>query len=186
MILFDILSLTKQVFVNFIQQPNPGTRTGKAVNPKAQNAQPGALGLGQQASTGLTTFNQFWVYLIPLFGAYVADTYWGRYKTIWVSVLIAIAGHVILVASAAPDVIAAPHKALAAFIIGLIIMGVGTGGFKPNISPLVAEQVPNPKIHIREEKGWFSSKVERVIVDPQVTILRVYNWLVSPILVRQG
>jgi POT family proton-dependent oligopeptide transporter len=167
---------TTQVFVNFIQQPNPGTRTGKAVNPKAQNAQPGALGLGQQASTGLTTFNQFWVYLIPLFGAYVADTYWGRYKTIWVSVLIAIAGHVILVASAAPDVIAAPHKALAAFIIGLIIMGVGTGGFKPNISPLVAEQVPNPKIHIREQKGWFSSKIERVIVDPQVTILRVYNW----------
>jgi proton-dependent oligopeptide transporter, POT family len=73
-------------------------------------------------------------------------------------------------------VIAAPHKAIAAFIIGLIIMGIGTGGFKPNISPLVAEQVPNPKIHIREEKSMFSSKTERVIVDPQVTILRVYNW----------
>jgi POT family proton-dependent oligopeptide transporter len=47
-----------QVFVNFIQQPNPGTATGKALDPNAKNAKPGALGLGQQASTGLTTFNQ--------------------------------------------------------------------------------------------------------------------------------
>jgi proton-dependent oligopeptide transporter, POT family len=47
-----------QVFVNFIQQPNPGTSTGRALDPHAANAKPGALGLGQQASTGLTTFNQ--------------------------------------------------------------------------------------------------------------------------------
>jgi len=47
-----------QVFVNFIQQSNPGTATGKALDPHAKNAKPGALGLGQQASTGLTTFNQ--------------------------------------------------------------------------------------------------------------------------------
>jgi proton-dependent oligopeptide transporter, POT family len=74
-----------QVFVNFIQQANPGTSTGKAVDPNAADAQPGALGLGQQASTGLTTFNQFWVYLMPLFGAYIADTYLGRFHTIWIS-----------------------------------------------------------------------------------------------------
>lgn len=158
------------MFVNFIQQANPGTSTGKALNPGAADAQPGALGMGQQASTGLTTFNQFWVYVMPLFGAYVADTYWGRFKTIWVSVLTAIVGHVILTASAAPSVIAVPHHALAAFIIGLIIMGIGTGGFKPNISPLIAEQIPR-RMYVRTTK-----KGERVIVDPAVTTARVYNW----------
>jgi hypothetical protein len=52
------------VFVNFIQQPNPGTPTGKAVDPNAPDAQPGALNFGQRAAFGLTTFNQvgflFW------------------------------------------------------------------------------------------------------------------------------
>jgi POT family proton-dependent oligopeptide transporter len=52
---------TVQVFVNFIQQKNPGTSTGKALYPNSANAQPGALGLGQEISTALTTFNQFWV-----------------------------------------------------------------------------------------------------------------------------
>ena len=157
-------------FANFIQQPNPGTATGKAVDPNAPDAQPGALGYGQQASTGLTTFNQFWVYLIPLFGAYVADTYLGRYKTILISIFIAIVGHVVLTASAAPAVIAQPHSAMGAFVIGLIIMGIGTGGFKPNISPLVAEQVPT-RPHVRTEKSG-----ERVYVDPAVTLSRTYNW----------
>ncbi|OMP84971.1 putative peptide transporter ptr2 [Diplodia seriata] len=161
---------TTQVFVNFIQQDNPGTATGKAVDPSADDAQPGALGMGQQASTGLTTFNQFWVYLIPLFGAYVADSYLGRFKTIWISVVIAIVGHVILTASAAPSVMAVPSHSLAAFVIGLIIMGIGTGGFKPNISPLIAEQIPR-KMYVHTTK-----KGERVIVDPAVTTARIYNW----------
>lgn len=42
------------IFVNFIQQPRP-TPTGAALHPNSAQAQPGALGLGQQTSTGLTT-----------------------------------------------------------------------------------------------------------------------------------
>ncbi|KAF2396099.1 PTR2-domain-containing protein [Trichodelitschia bisporula] len=162
---------TVQVFVNFIQQKNPGTATGKALDPGAADAQPGALGLGQRASTGLTTFNQFWVYVMPLFGAWVADTYLGRYTTIWVSVLISICGHVILTSSAAPSVMAKPDSAIGAFIIGIIIMGIGTGGFKPNISPLVAEQIPREKMHVKTLKSG-----ERVIIDPAVTTSRIYHY----------
>jgi len=50
-------------------------------------------------------------------------------------------------------------------------MGVGTGGFKPNISPLVAEQIPREKMHIKALKSG-----ERVLVDPAVTTARIYNW----------
>ncbi|KAG9234747.1 putative peptide transporter ptr2 [Amylocarpus encephaloides] len=159
---------TTVVFTNFIQQPLPeGSRTGAGFT----DGQSGALDKGQQTSTGLTTFNQFWVYLIPLFGAYVADAHLGRFKTISIAVAIAIVGHIILVISAIPSVITKPSSSMATFIIGLIIMGVGTGAFKPNISPLIAEQLPLTKMVVRELPSG-----ERVIVDPAATQSRVYSY----------
>jgi len=155
------------VYTNFIQQPlPPGSKTGAGFG-----GQSGALGLGQQASTGLTTFNSFWVFVIPLFGAYIADTYWGRYKTIAVSVAVAMFGHVLLIISALPGVIESPHGSLAAFVIAIIIMGIGTGGFKSNISPLVAEQYTKSKLFISTTRSG-----ERVIVDPTLTITRIYMY----------
>lgn len=189
---------TTAVFVNFLQQPRPfGSRTG-AINASAEcyNAdgwseaackQPGGLGQGQQTSTGLTTFNQvscanfhplpyhtniqqFWAYLMPLVGGYIADTYIGRYATIQWSILAALVGHTILIVSSIPGVMDNEKGALGCFAVGLVIMGLGTGGFKSNISPLLAEQVKEtrPKILTLPKTG------ERVIVDPQVTYSRVF------------
>ncbi|KAF8860317.1 PTR2-domain-containing protein [Acephala macrosclerotiorum] len=158
---------TTVVFTNFIQQPLPdGSKTGAGFG-----GQSGALNMGQQASTGIGTFNQFWVYLLPLFGAYVADTYLGRYKTICWALGIAIVGHIILVMSAIPPVIVHPKNSLACFLIGLIIMGVGTGSFKSNISPLIAEQLHLTKMVVKELPSG-----ERVIHDPTVTQSRVYHY----------
>lgn len=158
---------TTVVFTNFIQQGLPqGSRTGAGFS-----GQSGALGMGQQASTGIGTFNQFWVYLMPLFGAYVADAHLGRYKTICYALAIAIVGHIILVISAVPTVITKPNNSLAAFIIGLIVMGVGTGSFKPNISPLIVEQLPLTRMVVRTLPSG-----ERVIVDPAVTASRIYHY----------
>jgi proton-dependent oligopeptide transporter, POT family len=158
---------TTVVFTNFIQQKMPdGSRTGAG-----KNDQSGALGRGQRASTGIGTFNQFWVYLMPLFGAWVADAYLGRYRTIAWALGIAITGHIILTVSAVPTVITHPENSLACFLIGLIIMGVGTGAFKSNISPLIAEQLPQTKMVTRELPSG-----ERVIIDPTVTQSRVYHY----------
>ncbi|KAL7284165.1 hypothetical protein ACG7TL_001447 [Trametes sanguinea] len=149
---------------NFIQQPLPaGSKTGADIK------QAGALGLGQRASTGIGTFNSFWVYVIPLFGAYIADTRWGRFKTVCVAVGIALVGHVLLIISAVPGVINHPNGSLACFIIAIIIMGMGTGGFKANVSPLVAEQYKRTKLFI-----GYTKKGERVIVDPTLTTSRIY------------
>lgn len=104
---------TTQVFVNYIQQVRH-TPTGACLLPNSDNCTPGALGLAQQASTGLTTFNSFWNYFTPLFGAWVADTYLGRFKTIVGGVCIAIIGHIILVVSAVPSVIDDPKSAVGA------------------------------------------------------------------------
>jgi len=72
-----------ELVVNFIQQPLPeGSTTGAG-----HEGQSGALGMGQRASTGLVTFNQFWAYVMPVLGAYMADAHWGRYKTIHVAII---------------------------------------------------------------------------------------------------
>lgn len=76
-----------------------------------------------------------------------------------------------MVISAIPPVIVKPNASLPVFIIGLIIMGVGTGTFKPNISPMIAEQLPLTKMIVRELPSG-----ERVIIDPAVTQNRVYNY----------
>lgn len=74
--------------------------------------------------------NAFWSYIMPLVGAWVADQYLGRFKTIMWSIAIALVGHSVLVISAIPPVIDNPGGAVACFAVGLVIMGVGTGGFK--------------------------------------------------------
>jgi len=160
--------LTYIVDTNFIQQPlPPGSSTGAG-----GAGQSGALGYGQRASTGIGTFNQFWVYFVPLLGAYVADTYLGRFKTITYSLAIAIVGHIILTCSAIPSFLTTNSSgAMGVFVLGMIIMGMGTGGFKPNISPLVAEQIPQTTMRVITGKDG-----KRVIHDPAVTQSRVYHY----------
>jgi POT family proton-dependent oligopeptide transporter len=153
------------VFTNFIQQPLPvGSRTGAG----GADGQSGALDLGQQAAFGLTTFYQFWCYVTPLLGAYIADSHWGRYRTISVSLGVAMLGHLLMVISSLPGVIE-KKGAIGAFAISLIVTGLGTGGFKANISPLVAEQYKRTKLFIT-----ITKRGERVVVDPALTIARIY------------
>lgn len=55
---------------------------------------------------------------MPLFGAWVADSYLGRYKTIQYALGIDIIGHIILIISSLPAVIGNKDGSLAAMIIG--------------------------------------------------------------------
>ena len=104
-----------------------------------------------------------------LLSAYIADAKLGRYKTIHIAIGVSIIAHVILVAAAAPGVIVHSKSALAALIIGLLTLGVGTGFFKANISPLLAEQNHDRRIRVETLKSG-----ERVIIDPAVTNTRIF------------
>ncbi|KAF9259273.1 peptide transporter PTR2A [Marasmius fiardii PR-910] len=158
---------TSVVFTNFIQWPlPPGSRTGAG----GLDGQSGALGKGQQASTGLTTFYAFWAYVTPLLGGYIADTYLGRFNTIYVGIGIAMLGHIIIIISSVPGVVE-KSGAIGCFAIGMVVTGLGTGLFKSNVSPLIAEQYKRTKLFvITLDSG------ERVIVDPAHTITRVYMY----------
>ncbi|MBE7181723.1 MAG: hypothetical protein INR71_11055, partial [Terriglobus roseus] len=83
--------------------------------------------------------------------------------------VVAILGHIVLTASAAPSAIAHPTTSISVFSVGLVIFGIGTGLFKSNISPLLAEQQVETKMRIET-----TSKGERVLVDPAVTTSRIF------------
>ncbi|KAM3587214.1 peptide transporter ptr2 [Umbelopsis sp. WA50703] len=56
------------------------------------------------------------------------------------------------------------------FIVGLIVIGLGMGGIKSNVSPLVAEQYRSKVPFVRTLKSG-----ERVIVTPRATYQKIFN-----------
>jgi POT family proton-dependent oligopeptide transporter len=153
------------LYTNFIQQPRPSA-TG--ANP-APEGKAGALGMGQRASTGISTFNQFWAYTTPIIGAIIADEYWGRFNTIFFAIAFSIVGHILLIISALPTVLDSGH-AIVPFILGLIVLGFGTGCFKANVSPLIAEQYRQTKLRVVIDPKTG----QRAISDPSITISRIF------------
>ncbi|KAF2442163.1 peptide transporter PTR2-A [Karstenula rhodostoma CBS 690.94] len=145
------------LFQNYIQRNRDG-RDG-----------PGALGLGHQGATGLSTFFQFWCYVTPIFGAIIADQYLGKYNTILIFCFVYIAGLLILTITSVPSSLS--HGAgLGGFITAIIVIGFGTGGIKSNVAPLIADQYRRRQMKITTDKKTG----ERVIIDPAITITRIY------------
>lgn len=160
-------------FTNFIQQPRPPARFGGYTGAnRSSGGVSGALNKGQQAAFGITTFNSFWVYCTPLLGAYLADSYWGRYNTIMIALVIATVGHIILIVSGVPTVMNNIQGAYACLIVAIVVMGLGTGFFKSNISPLIAEQVTAKKMQV----STLEKTGEKVIIDPNLTTTRLFMY----------
>ena len=107
-------------------------------------------------------------YVTPIIGAIVADQYLGRYNTILYFSFVYLSGILILFCTSLPVSIE-NGSAYGGFIAAIIIIGLGTGGIKSNVSPLIAEQYRGTKETIRTLKTG-----ERVIIDPAVTIQRIY------------
>ena len=77
------------------------------------------------------------VYLTPLIGGYVADRYWGNRKSIVVGGILMAAGQfgMFLSGSMFQD----PASAKMFMYIGLVLLILGNGFFKPNISTMVGQ-----------------------------------------------
>lgn len=132
------------------------------------NGLPGALGLSQSRATALSNFFQFWCYVTPILGAVVADQYLGRYLTIkWFS-LVYMAGIVVLFVTSLPWSIER-GAAFPGLLASMVIIGLGTGGIKSNVSPLIAEQVRSTRAFVETRKDG-----KQVIVDPEITVQRIY------------
>jgi len=77
-------------------------------------------------------------------------------------------GHIILVGTSVPSSLAHPNGALAGLIVSVIIMGIGAGSIKANVSPMVAEQYTG-----KLRKRTLPSG-EVVLVSPALTYQRIY------------
>lgn len=130
----------------------------------------GQLDLQQQGATALSYFFQFWCYVTPIFGGWIADTYWGKYKTLFVACFVYIVGILILFVTSIPS-ITSKNTALGGYVTAIIIIGIGTGLIKSNVSPYLADQVPKRKPRISVRKNG-----ERVIVDPNITVQNIFLW----------
>ncbi|KAF2457351.1 putative MFS peptide transporter [Lineolata rhizophorae] len=133
-----------------------------------KNGLPGAIGLRQANATAYTSFFQFWCYVTPIIGALIADQYWGRLKTIVIFSLVYMSGILILFITSLPAAIE-QGLAFSGLLLAMAVIGLGTGGIKSNVSPLIAEQYQNTMPFVRTLRSG-----ERVIIDPSATIQRIY------------
>lgn len=155
-------------FQNYLQNPlPPGSLTGAPSNGDLGTA--GALNQGQTAATGLQNMFQFLAYITPIFGGMIADAKWGRYNTICVFCGVYFVGLLIILLTSIPSALS-HGGGLAGWTVGAVVVAIGTGGIKSNVSPLVADQYRKTRMFIKTLPSG-----ERVIVDPNVTITRIYN-----------
>ncbi|KAI0076383.1 peptide transporter PTR2B [Panus rudis PR-1116 ss-1] len=167
---------TTNSFNNYIRAPlPPGSTTGAVLPQNRSSGVAGALGQGVQKSFAIRTFNTFWVYVTPFIGGILADTLWGRYKTIMVFSFVCIAGHIILVGSSTPPALQHTETAVALLIVSILIMGLGAGSIKANVSTMIAEQYTGK---LRKET---LPSGEVVIRSPAVTIETIYLWFYAGI-----
>lgn len=155
----------KAAFNNYMQFPLPsgGPGTG-AINPSNPNGHAGALNLGLQTASALGLLFTFLAYIVPIFGAWVADVKIGRYQAIVWGVIVGAVAHIIMVGGAAPALLQA-GKGVAPFLVSFFLLAIGAGIFKPNVAPTVLDQYKYQKEYTKVLKSG-----EKVLVDPETTI----------------
>ncbi|CAA0820326.1 Protein NRT1/ PTR FAMILY 7.3 [Striga hermonthica] len=111
--------------------------------------------MGQDNATAANNVSKWTgtVYLFSLLGAFLSDSYWGRYKTCAIFQLIFVIGLVLLSLSSYLFLVkpsgcgdgitsCAPHSTihLALFYISVYLIALGNGGYQPTIATFGADQ----------------------------------------------
>ncbi|KAD3337854.1 hypothetical protein E3N88_33375 [Mikania micrantha] len=89
--------------------------------------------------------------IFPIVGGFVADSFFGRFRTIVFSSLTYLLGLILLVISV--EAIPLSHRQLP-FFVALYVINIGEGGHRPCIQTFAADQFDN---HLPEEKAAKSS-----------------------------
>ena len=127
-------------------------------------------GMGLDVATAAAIYGLYTglVYLLALPGGWVADNLWGQRKAVFVGGCIIAAGHFSL---------AVPSTTT--FYMGLILIVIGTGLLKPNVSTVVGELYPEGGA--RRDAGFsifYMGLHTGAIIGPTITSLlgERYNW----------
>jgi len=94
------------------------------------------LGFSDGRATAIYGLYTFFVYVLALPGGWVADKLWGQKKSVFVGGCIIALGHFTM----AGPLMGLPDEP--SFYLGLVLIVVGTGLLKPNVSSMVGELYP--------------------------------------------
>ncbi|KAK1165909.1 solute carrier family 15 member 2-like isoform X1 [Acipenser oxyrinchus oxyrinchus] len=92
-------------------------------------------------------------YFTPLFGALIADSFLGKFKTIIYLSIVYVTGHIIKSVGAIPTVGNQTMHAVLS-MVGLVLIALGTGGIKPCVAAFGGDQFEEK--HVDEKRKFFS------------------------------
>lgn len=72
-------------------------------------------------------------YFFPLVGGVLGDSYWGKFRTIAMFSLVYCAANVLIAVTSVPGITGQPPQ-MWGIVSGLILLAIGTGGIKSNVS----------------------------------------------------
>jgi len=91
----------------------------------------GGMGMSDKVATAIYGLYTASVYLMSLPGGWLSDRLWGAQRAVWIGGIIIAIGHFTLALSS-----------IHTFYLGLILVVIGSGTLKPNMSALVADLYP--------------------------------------------
>ena len=124
--------------------------------------------MGQANASSIWYGFSFYMFLTPLAGSIIADSWIGRYRTICWAVGIQLCGLLVIFLTSLP-VSLENGAGLGGLVAALVLIGAGSGAIKSNVGPLILEQYTEKKQKVMTLKDGT-----RVIVDPQVTTSNMY------------
>ncbi|XP_020191941.1 protein NRT1/ PTR FAMILY 8.3 [Aegilops tauschii subsp. strangulata] len=98
-------------------------------------------------------------YLTPVFGAIIADSFWGNYNTILVSLAVYLLGMMLVTFSAFVPTTTGTWglSSQSVAFVGLYLVAIGCGGVRSSLLPFGAEQFDDDSAADREGKASFFS-----------------------------
>ncbi|KAH7384418.1 POT family-domain-containing protein [Phaeosphaeria sp. MPI-PUGE-AT-0046c] len=160
----------QQLIGNFVNRPLPKGGNGWGAPPKGTQQTAGALGMGTVKANAVSQSFQMLTYVLPIFFGWLADTKLGRFKVICYGVGVFGIAHALMVVSASKSLLA-DGSAKTPYFLSLYILAVGAAMFKPNVSPMLLDQMTTRVPVVKTLKSG-----ERVIEDPEATTERVMLW----------
>ncbi|KAF1997058.1 peptide transporter PTR2-A [Amniculicola lignicola CBS 123094] len=133
------------------------------------DAAPGVLGLGQAMATRIYCAFYIFYYVTPVGFAIIADAHLGRFKTLCISSVLYVLGCGALLSTSSPGLIE-NEVALRGFIVALVLIGLGGGGFRALMVPFIADQYTDTRPKLKTLKSG-----EKVVTDRALTIQYIYN-----------
>jgi proton-dependent oligopeptide transporter, POT family len=95
-------------------------------------------GMTKESAANLYGWYTGMAYLLPIFGGLIADKLIGAHRSVLIGGIVIALGHVVLAASGL-GMLGQTEAGLAVFVLGLALIVIGTGHFKPNVSVMVGQ-----------------------------------------------